>query len=138
MKIPRCHSPGGDGSPEFEIHVFCDASEEAFAAVAYLRTMTAEGRASSNIIMAKTRVAPKKTISVAKLELPATLLGARIAQTLGKELSFTIRPIARAHEIGYERQPRTTSRSSVPGLESFRRSRKRASGGLYLFRGGLC
>ena len=91
VKIPRCLGPGENGNADFEIHVFCDASEEAFAAVAYLRAVTAEGRASSNIIMAKTRVAPKKTISVAKLELQATLLGARIAQTLGEELSLPIK-----------------------------------------------
>ena len=41
--------------------------------------------------MAKTRVAPKKTISVAKLELQAALLGARMAKMLVKELTTSIR-----------------------------------------------
>ena len=72
------------------MHIFCDASQEAFAAVAYLR-ITRKGRhLNSNIIMAKTRVAAKKTISVAKLELQAALLGARIAKTLGEELTILI------------------------------------------------
>ena len=74
LKIPRCIRPETGEDVESEVHVFCDASEEAFAAVAYLRSVRKEKHLFSNIIMAKTRVAPKKTISVAKLELQAALL----------------------------------------------------------------
>ena len=84
LKIPRCIRPEIREDVEFEIHVFC-------AAVAYLRTVRNEEHLSRNIIMAKTRVAPKKTISVAKLELQAALLGARMAKMLVKELTTSIR-----------------------------------------------
>ena len=62
LKIPRCIRPKTGEDVESEVHVFCDASEEAFAAVAYLRSVRKEKHLFSNIIMAKTRVAPKKTI----------------------------------------------------------------------------
>ena len=91
LKIPRCIRPETGEDVESEVDVFCDASEEAFAAVAYLRSVRKEKHLFSNIIMAKTRVAPKKTISVAKLELQAALLGARMAKILVKELTIPIR-----------------------------------------------
>ena len=90
LKIPRCIRPAVGKDIKTELHVFCDASEEAFAAVAYLRTVKGGKHLLSNIIMAKTRVAPKKTISVAKLELQAALLGSRKAKTLGEELTIMI------------------------------------------------
>ena len=91
LKILRCIRPVTGEDVESEVHVFCDASEEAFAAVAYLRSVRKEKHLFSNIIMAKTRVAPKKTISVAKFELQAALLGARMAKVLVKELTIPIR-----------------------------------------------
>ena len=91
LKIPRCIRPKTGEDVESEVHIFCAASEEAFAAVAYLRSVRKEKHLFSNIIMAKTRVAPKKTISVAKLELQAALLGARMAKVLVKELIIPIR-----------------------------------------------
>ena len=72
------------------MHIFCDTSEEAFATVAYLWTVRDGRYISSNIIMAKTRIAAKRTISVAKLELQAALLGSRIAKTLGEERTLPI------------------------------------------------
>ena len=90
LRIPRCIRPVPGTDIETEMHIFCDASEEAFAAVAYLRTVRDGRYLSSNIIIAKTRVAPKRTISVAKLELQATLLGSRIAKTLGDEMTLPI------------------------------------------------
>ena len=90
LRIPRCIRPVPGTDIETEMHIFCDASEEAFAAVAYLRTVKDGRYLSSNIIIAKTRVAPKRTISVAKLELQAALLGSRIAKTLGDEMTLPI------------------------------------------------
>ena len=87
LEIPRCLKPAHD--LQSELHVFCDASEEAFAAVACIRNTRNKEYVSSNIILSKTRVEPKKTVSVAKLELQGALLGSRIAATIEKELNIT-------------------------------------------------
>ena len=85
LKIPRCLFREEDDLLMSELHTFCDASEEAFAAVVYLRTTCSNDEESQvKFIMAKTKMAPKKTKSVAKLELQAALLGARLCNYIGK------------------------------------------------------
>ncbi|XP_055844833.1 uncharacterized protein LOC129911149 [Episyrphus balteatus] len=82
LQIPRCyitHNPKSDF--ERQLHVFVDASENGFAAVAYLRNETIDGIECS-LIGAKTRVAPLKNLSIPRLELQAAVLGARFAQSI--------------------------------------------------------
>ena len=64
----------------YELHVFGDASAEAFAAVAYLRQPATEGdkRSQPAFIIGKARVAPMKLQSIPKLELQAALLASRL------------------------------------------------------------
>ena len=88
--IPRCLVPQEDVE-DAQLHVFCDASEEAFGAVAYLRTTDDHGHHTCRFIMGKTRVAPLKRISIVRLELQAALLGARLAHAVTRELT---RPIS--------------------------------------------
>ena len=66
---PRCLRPDLGELLTTELHTFTDASEEAFAAVIYTRCTYTNGKVSVVLTMAKTRVAPRKVISVAKLEL---------------------------------------------------------------------
>ena len=53
-----------------QIHGFCDASENAYAAVTYLSIESATAIKVS-YLMAKTRVAPVKPVSIPRLELMA-------------------------------------------------------------------
>ena len=72
-----------------ELHIFADASTAAYAAVAYAVTRTVE-KATSHIVMAKTRVAPMaKQESVARLELSACQLGVISAQKLSTALGIS-------------------------------------------------
>ena len=77
---------------KYELYVFCDASQIAYGTVAYLRKIDS-GRASSDIIFSKTRVAPLKTVTIPRLELLATLLGARIIKFLKSQLHITLNEV---------------------------------------------
>ncbi|XP_071642661.1 uncharacterized protein [Temnothorax longispinosus] len=66
---------------EFELHGFCDASELAYGACVYLRSRDAQGNWSAQLLCAKSRVAPVKTISIPRAELcGAQLLAQLIAR----------------------------------------------------------
>lgn len=53
----------------FEIHGFSDASERAYGANIYIRSIDTSGNIKTRLICARSRVAPLKTISLARLEL---------------------------------------------------------------------
>ncbi|XP_046389409.1 uncharacterized protein LOC124158258 [Ischnura elegans] len=74
-----------------EIHIFCDASGQAYATVIYLRSEY-EGEVKVKLLNAKSRLAPVKKPTINRLELLAALLGARMArpvkEVLGKDIPF--------------------------------------------------
>ncbi|XP_044760231.1 uncharacterized protein LOC123317687 [Coccinella septempunctata] len=89
LKIPRCYSLKIPVAESIELHVFCDSSKKAFAAVAYLRIIHACG-IDISFVFAKARVSPTKPISIPRLELQAAVMGTRIAKTLKNELDIKI------------------------------------------------
>uniref|UniRef100_A0A6P7HB13 Uncharacterized protein LOC114346498 n=1 Tax=Diabrotica virgifera virgifera TaxID=50390 RepID=A0A6P7HB13_DIAVI len=78
---------------EFQLHIvcFCHASEEAFAAVAYVRGH-ARRSLSFSIIAGKGKVARAKRIPIPRLELDAAVEGAKLKAYVEKafeqELNF--------------------------------------------------
>ncbi|XP_065118880.2 uncharacterized protein [Paramisgurnus dabryanus] len=75
-----------------QIHIFCDASEQAYGSVAYLRTED-QGRVEVAFVTARSRVAPKKQQTIPRLELCAALTGAQLAKVLRTELTLPIQSI---------------------------------------------
>lgn len=73
------------------LHVFCDASYSAFAAVAYFvyDSPTTEDF-ETTFVLGKARVAPLKQHTITKLELQAAVLGTRIAKFIHKESTLPI------------------------------------------------
>ena len=67
--------------------IFSDASEEAFGACAYARWRTSYGF-ESRLLMAKSRLAPMKRITIPRLELNAALMAARMHSFIIKEMSL--------------------------------------------------
>jgi Pao retrotransposon peptidase. len=80
ITFSRCLFP--NDVKQTQLHTFCDASQEAFAAVVYLRHRMDTGFIRTVFVMAKTRLAPTKPISIARLELNGALLGSRLAVTV--------------------------------------------------------
>ncbi|KRX45973.1 hypothetical protein T05_9189 [Trichinella murrelli] len=72
-----------------ELHVFGDAAEAAYGAVAYLLTQARDGVPQVRFVLAKARVAPIKRLSLPRLELMASLLAARLKAYITKEMGFS-------------------------------------------------
>ena len=88
--MSRCLQPFP--SAHKELHHFVDASEVAYGVVLYLRVVTTDGRVNCTLIMAKSRLAPIKKLTVPRLELQAATLAARQNTLLPKELDLDLGP----------------------------------------------
>lgn len=94
VTIPRCYAPPHNSSnATYEAHIFCDASEKAYGAVAYLRVIEQQMPIATSFLLARSRVAPRKQVSMPRLELCAALTGAQLAKVLQTELTILLRSI---------------------------------------------
>lgn len=89
IKIDRCYSINFMQTENLQLHVFCDASIEAYSAVAFVRVPVGD-EIEIKFVMAKTRLTSMKTSSVnnliiPRLELEAALLGSKISHTIMAE-----------------------------------------------------
>ena len=69
IHIPRCYSPSGFSVSSMQLHGFCDASEDAYGGVVFLRLTDPTGIVHTEIVVAKTKVSPIKRLSIPRLEL---------------------------------------------------------------------
>ena len=74
FSVPRFHRLVMVFLTSVQLHLFGDASEEAFCAVAYFRFEYPGGERRCAFVAAKTRVAPVKPQSIPRLELQAVVL----------------------------------------------------------------
>ncbi|XP_078357312.1 uncharacterized protein LOC144642205 [Oculina patagonica] len=82
IRIPRCYTPVGREIVDRQLIGFSDASEKAYCGVVYLRSFDTAGGVYTSLVMAKTRVAPIKKITLPRLEL----CGAHLLSQLMKHL----------------------------------------------------
>ena len=92
IKIPRCFQAGPSSHSDRELHVFSDASEFAYGAVAYLKVSSDSGTTVS-LVLGKSRVAPIKTISIPRLELTAATVAAKMSRFIQEEMDFEDLPM---------------------------------------------
>ncbi|XP_062704132.1 uncharacterized protein LOC134286523 [Aedes albopictus] len=91
LKIPRSYF-GTVQSTDFghiQLHIFCDAGENAFGCAGYLR-IEVDGLVKCSLVMARTKVAPLKQLTIPRLELQAAVLGSRMSQQLKQHLSLKV------------------------------------------------
>ena len=86
IRIPRWinYSP----SCQIQFHIFCDASERAYAATIYTR-ISVDNVISCHLLTAKSRVAPVKTISLPRLELCGAVLAAEMSESIISKLEVS-------------------------------------------------
>ena len=73
-----------------EFHVFADASERAYGACLYVRSVNKNKNVFVRLLMAKSRVAPLKPTTIPRLELCAALVGTRLYQKALKSLRLSV------------------------------------------------
>ena len=88
LKIPRCLLEKGKAVDTVTLHTFVDASENAYGAVTYARYSYQDGSISTNIVAAKTRVAPSKALSIPRLELMGAVIGLRLSKRISSVMDL--------------------------------------------------
>ncbi|OON20484.1 Pao retrotransposon peptidase, partial [Opisthorchis viverrini] len=81
--IPRCiKGPGFYSTTQLDLHVFSDASDSGYGAVAYFLLTKQNGETCCRLVLAKARVAPIKTTTMPRLELVAAVVAAKLAKQI--------------------------------------------------------
>ena len=87
LKFPRCLMPSEFGDPvKTEIHSFSDASDNGIGQISYVRMINQRNEVPVSFLMAKSRVAPIKPISIPRLELTAAVVSVNVTRMLKSEL----------------------------------------------------
>ncbi|XP_011858752.1 PREDICTED: uncharacterized protein LOC105556279 [Vollenhovia emeryi] len=86
LRIPRW--TGVSDLSSVQLHGFSDASERAYSATVFVRGPGPADHLAACLLMAKTKVAPVKPLSVPRLELRGALLTARLLSLAAKGLNI--------------------------------------------------
>ena len=91
LSIPRIYLLDSSQLCEKEVHIYCDASEKAISAVAYMRSVDACNVCHVGFILGKSKVAPQSGHTIPRLELCATVLAVEIAETISEHLDIPVK-----------------------------------------------
>ncbi|XP_029171118.1 uncharacterized protein LOC114940560 [Nylanderia fulva] len=86
IRVPRWFQSDAANNSQ-QLHGFCDASERAYAAVIYLRGVI-NGQPDMTLVVAKTKVAPVKRVSLPRLELCGATFLAKLAEHVRSSLGL--------------------------------------------------
>ena len=86
IRIDRCYFTMQATLVDLQLHGFCDASVDAYAAVVYLQ-VTYSDNSVTRILASKTRVTPLKAQTIPRLELLSAVILTRLVTTIRDCLS---------------------------------------------------
>jgi hypothetical protein len=90
IRISRCYFLLHIRPVKTELHAFSDASNKAYAAVIYMRSIYENGQVLVRFVASKTKIAPVKTQTIPRLELLGAVILARLVNTVVKSLPCDI------------------------------------------------
>lgn len=93
ISMPRCYYPKEVQIVKRELHGFSDASENAYAAVVYLRMVDVKDQVHVILVAAKTKVAPLKRLTIPRLELCGALLLSKLIGHVKEVLGMSMEQI---------------------------------------------
>lgn len=89
--VDRCVKAKQIGIPVLaQLHHFSDASEDAYGTTSYLLLHSANGEITTNLMMAKARVALLKSPTIPRMELTAATVAVMMDKLLKKELKLEL------------------------------------------------
>ena len=91
FEIDRClKGPASAEIVSYELHHFADASEKGYGAVSYLRQTSKFGEVHCSLVMAKSRVAPLKPMTIPRMELSDAVLATRLHKIIKGERNLPL------------------------------------------------
>ncbi|MBM6549319.1 reverse transcriptase domain-containing protein [Streptococcus dysgalactiae] len=87
ISVPRWYLSGFPlNYSRIELHIFCDASEIGYGAVAYFRFVLDQTPSRCVLLMSKSRIAPLEVVSIPRMELTAAVVAIQIHEIIKREL----------------------------------------------------
>ena len=90
VRLSRSLVPSAQQPSHAELHHFCDASQQAYGTVTYMRMSFGDSEVHCTFVLAKTKLAPLKQMTIPRLELSAAVLGVKVNSMLMRELRTNI------------------------------------------------
>ena len=91
FEILRCFKrPNCSDIQLCELHHFSDASSQDYGAVSYLRQIDIHGEVHCSLIMAKSKLAPLKAMTIPRMELSAAVLATRLDRRIKQEVDMAV------------------------------------------------
>lgn len=94
IQIPRPYTSFSPAdAKQNEICIFCDASTQAIAAVAYLKATSLDGKVEVAFVFGRAKLAPRPELTIPRLELCAAVLAVEIADMIKEELDIQYKTV---------------------------------------------
>ena len=90
LSVPTCVKPFPNTLLDRRLHMFCDAYERGYKAVAYISFESGSESRRCQISLDKSRVGPMKAITTPRLELIEAVSPVHVHQIIRKELQLTL------------------------------------------------